>query len=196
MGEEKKKHIWIWVILIIVMIISVAVIFNFLPQKNNKIEKLSTEDFQILSASWDEYKMGWVGNSYIGEINHPINWNETCDYCRNGIFGGNAPQTVPIEERCTYANYHLTLYASTQLICNVAIDGLNTENLNTVDKYSENMVVYNGTTNTGVSLLYKGKIISNLDTRIPHDIVVCCAADNTQKQNNIICNSISLPAKC
>lgn len=187
------------IILIIVGIIAIVVLFFIFLNSQPKVEKeLTDSDFKILSASWDEYSMQFRSEGYVADTNQPLDWDKICDYCKNGIEGSINTDGTPVTagQRCNYANYHVVVEASQELVYNVAIDGIYTEKLRDTDGSMSS--VKQGVQNINILLSNEAttnqQIFSNLDVRENHEITIC--ATDMMREKGFVCKSVTLQAKC
>lgn len=187
-------------LMLVLMAISLILVLGC--SKPQQKGELTEKDFNILSASWDTYSMEWRGveDAYVADTTLPIDWNALCESCKSG------------KRSCEYGSYHLVIEASGVLHYNVAIDGINTENLRKYPGVVQMGSVKEGVQNVPISLSDGMKtnpqIYSNFDIRKSHEIILCAttpqpmtvgATGLTEDQLSkltFICDSVTLPAKC
>ena len=192
--EKGSKNIILGIIIGIVIIALILIIYN--ANKPQPTQKLTDNDFKILSASWDDYAMEWRTEGYIADTNRPIDWNKFCDTCKNGIPNAYNTDGTPYIPSCLTSGYHLVIEASQTLVYNVAIDGIYTEKLRDVS--NDMSSVKEGIQNLNIIRSDNAKtnqqVFSNLDVRKSHEITLC--ATDTWRKLGFICKSITISAKC
>lgn len=197
----KKGNKWfiIGIIIVVIVIVIIVLILNNTNQPKLS-QKLTDSDFQISGWYYDSYQYSNVGGNWVANPSKPIDWNKICNYCKNGVPGEvNAGDNSPVtsEQRCTDADWHLSVYASQDLACSAAIDGVGTEDLNKLSGETSNSIIKSGSSDTTFVIGQTGAIASNLDLTKSHDIKVCCTtSERNPTQNGIVCKSATISAKC
>ena len=191
---NKKLYLVSGIIISIIILSTIILFYN--TNKPQSIQKLTDNDFKILSASWDDYAMEFNGNDYVADTNQQIYWDKFCDACKNGIPNAHNSDGTQYIPSCLTSGYHLVIEASQTLVYNVAIDGIYTEKLKDVSQDMSSLK--EGVQNIPVILSDGAKtnqqIFSNLDARKSHEINLC--ATDVWRKSGFICKSITLPAKC
>jgi len=197
--ERGNKNLILGVVIGIVIILVIFLVYNsskLQPKQKLTDDKLTDDDFKILSASWDDYAMEWRTEGYIADTNKPLNWDRICTYCKTGEIDGRQTYGTTEKERCYASSYHLVIDASRKMVYHVAIDGIYTEKLR--DVTGDMSSVRQGVQNHNIILSDEAKtnqqVFSNLDIRKSHEITIC--ATDLQRELGFVCKSITLQAKC
>ncbi|MCX6750693.1 MAG: hypothetical protein NTZ83_04505 [Candidatus Pacearchaeota archaeon] len=183
MGEERNNFWYIFfgtiiLILIIIIVVNAPKIKQCEPI-TQQIQPMTGNDFKILNANWDTFQMKFNGSSLI--VNTPQvehNWNLICN-CS--------------EKPCTTSNWHITVQASEDLVCDTFIDG--NDDRNNIDTGSGQIIEKGLRKTTFVEDRTSDNIYTNFDVTKEHEIMVCCISENRNKVGTI-CDSVILPAKC
>lgn len=193
----KNKTVWIGVLILLVIgIISFNIIIfssnieDWIKDFNYKrIDK--SFDFEILNASWSDYVLDFGG--YKGELTpdkgDPINWDYYCnDNCRKRYINcksGSIEKCDPVIP-CETNEWYLLTNSSHDLVCYYNIDGVDVEGNKII--LGEGKGLIKGLTKIRVDDF-------DLDPRKNHVINMCCVW-HIYKNEEQICGSIILPAKC
>jgi len=171
--ENNTKYI-LGGVVIVILLIAIIVVYSSKPQEK---EKLTEEDFKIINANWDTYRMKYSdGEGLI--VDTPkieYDWNLICG-CS--------------EKPCTTSAWHITTQSSEELVCENMIDGFDDDSNVELGSGS---VIHKGVTKISFVEGETGNIYTNFDVTKNHEIIVCCASRNKVGK---ICDSVTLPAKC
>jgi hypothetical protein len=163
--KKKEKLCFVAISFAVVVILFISLII-FLDRPKPK-EKISDEDFNILSTSWNNYQ---IINHKVSDLK--IDWDGLC----SGKYGGDSLSV----------SYNiLTQQKEESLSCYFIING--EEKIEYDENVGRTSWVFENKTKSHLEGFY------NLDYKKDNQIAICCKSSNKEGE---ICKSIVLKAKC
>jgi len=141
--KENNVKYFVGGLIIVILIISIVIVYS---SKSQNKEVLTENDFKILSANWDTYRMEYSEKE--GLVVHPAR----IEYDWDLICGCS-------EKPCETSAWHITVQTSEELLCENTIEGIDD---------NSNFEMGSGLTKVSVN--------TNLDVTKSHEIIVCCAS--------------------